>query len=68
MCLSTVYIDADGQLRKIMEDVAGMEAKDDGFMFVNLFGEGKFVRGRLKSMDFVDDNSVILEEWPPTFI
>lgn len=62
MCLSTVYIDAEGQLKKIMADVAGMEAKDDGFVFVNLFGEEKFVRGRLKSADFVDDNSVILEE------
>jgi len=62
MCLSTLYIDADGQLKKIMEEVAGMKAKDDRFIFTNLFGHEKFVRGRLKSMDFVDDNSVILED------
>jgi len=62
MCLSTVYIDADGHLKKIMEDVSGMKAKDDGFICINLFGEENFIRGRLKSMDFVDENAVILEE------
>ena len=62
MCLSTVYMDAEGQLKKIMEDVAGMTAKDDGFVFVNLFGEDKFIQGRLKSVDFVDENAIILEE------
>ncbi len=62
MCLSTVYIDAQGQLNKIMEDVSRMEAKDDGFICVNLFGEENFIRGRLESMDFVDENAVILKE------
>ena len=39
MCLSTVYVTSNGEMEKVMQDVAKMEAKDDGFVFENLFGE-----------------------------
>jgi predicted RNA-binding protein len=39
-----------------------MEAKDNGFMLINLFGEQEFVRGKIKSIDFVDEHSVVLEK------
>ncbi len=64
MCLSTVYLTSNGQVEKVMQDVAKMEAKDDGFIFENLFGENKFVKGQLKKVDFIEDNSVILEDNP----
>jgi len=64
MCLSTVYLTSNGQVEKIMQDVAKMESKDDGFILENLFGENKFVRGQLKKVDFIEDNSVILEDNP----
>lgn len=62
MCLSTVYLASKGNVEKVMQDVAKMETKDDGFIFENLFGENKFVRGQLKRVDFVEDNSIILED------
>jgi len=61
MCLSTVSIDSKGKLIKIMTDVACIEAKDDGFVLTGLFGDEKFVQGKLKSMDFVDGQSILLE-------
>lgn len=61
MCLSTVYLDSNGQLTQVMQEVARLEAREDGYVFVNLFGEEKFVRGRLMRMDFVDDNAIVLE-------
>jgi len=64
MCLSTVYLMSNGQVEKIMQDVAKMESKDDGFILENLFGENKFVKGQLKKVDFIEDNSVILEDNP----
>jgi predicted RNA-binding protein len=61
MCLSNVfYIDSDGQQEEIMQDVAQMEAHDNGFMLMGLLGEQKFVQGEVKSIDFVDQHSVVL--------
>ena len=59
MCLSTVYIDSNGQLKKVMQDVARMEARDDGFLLVDLFGEEVFIQGELKSMDFAEGRSIL---------
>jgi len=61
MCLSNVfYIDSDGQQEEIMQDVAQMEAHNNGFMFTGLLGEQKFVQGEVRSIDFVDQHSVVL--------
>jgi predicted RNA-binding protein len=61
MCLSTVYIDSDTGKEELMRDVAEMEAEGKGFFLVNLFGERKFVEGRVKSIDFVDEHTVVME-------
>lgn len=61
MCLSNVfYIDSSGQREEVMRDVARMEAHDNGFLLMGLLGEQKFVRGEVKSVDFVDKHSVVL--------
>jgi predicted RNA-binding protein len=61
MCLSSVfYIDSDGQQEEIMQDVAQMEAHNNGFMLIGLLGEQKFVQGEVRSIDFVDQHSVLL--------
>lgn len=61
MCLSIVYTDSGEGKEETMRDVAKIEAQDDGFVLINLFGEQEFVRGRIKSIDFLDDHSVVLE-------
>jgi len=62
MCLSNVYLDDDSKREEVMENVAYMEAKDDGFLLVGLLGEQKFVQGKLRSVDFVQEHSVVLEK------
>jgi predicted RNA-binding protein len=62
MCLSTVYNDSGEGQEEIMREVSQMEAKDDGFVLINLFGEQEFVRGKIKSIDFIDEHSVVLEK------
>lgn len=62
MCLSTVYIDMDGGQKQIMRDVARMEMEAEGFLLIDLFGERAFVRGKIKSIDFIDKHAVVLEE------
>jgi len=61
MCLSNIfYIDSDGQQQEVMQDVARMEAHNNGFMLTGLLGEQKFVQGEVKSVDFVNKHSVVL--------
>ena len=62
MCLSSVYIDSSGKQKQIMGDVARMEAEAEGFLFIDLFGESKFVHGKIKRIDFIDEHAVVLEQ------
>jgi len=45
---------------EIMKDVARIEAEDQGFWFINLFGERKFVKGTIQTVDLMDSHFVIL--------
>jgi predicted RNA-binding protein len=62
MCLSTVYLDKEGSRQKVMQDVASMRALKNGFEVIDLLGVRTFVHGRIKSLDFVDDPMVLLED------
>jgi predicted RNA-binding protein len=61
MCLSNVfYIDSNGQQQEVMQDVAQMEAQDNGFLLIGLLGEQKFFQGEVRTIDFVNKHSVVL--------
>jgi len=62
MCLSKVYINSNGESKEVMREVAYMEAKDDGFLFFDLFGENIFFKGTVMSVDFMDKNSIIMDD------
>ena len=62
MCLSTVYIQSKDRRIKVMQDVGQMEYDQDGYLLIGLLGDQKFVKGRIKSVDFVDDHTVVLEK------
>jgi predicted RNA-binding protein len=61
MCLSTVYIQLKDRRIKVMQDVAQMEYDQEGYLLIGLLGDQKFVKGTIKSVDFVDDHTVVLE-------
>jgi len=60
MCLSTVYMSSGNEKEEIMKDVARIEAEDQGFWFINLFGERKFVKGTIQTVDLMDSHFVML--------
>ena len=62
MCLSSVYIDFDDQREEVMQDVAPMEAKNNGFVLIGLLGEQRFVQGKVSRIDFIDKHSVVLKK------
>ncbi len=62
MCLSTLYMDVGNEQKEIMQDVARIEAEGDGFWFINLFGERKFIEGAIQTVDLMDGHFVVLTE------
>ena len=62
MCLSTVYIQSKDRRSKVMQDVAKMESHPEGYLLIGLMGDQKFLKGRIISVDFVDDHTVVLEK------
>ena len=64
MCLSTAYIETGNKgdkVKEVMGDVALLEAEFNGFLLTTLLGEQKFVAGRIKSIDFIQDHSIVFE-------
>jgi len=59
MCEANAYIDKEGIEELILESVDIVEPQDDGsFRLVNIFGEQKIIRGKLKKMQLVDHKIV----------
>jgi len=62
MCLSTVYIQSGDRRIKVMQDVAQMQSNQEGYLLIGLLGDQEFVKGRIISVDFIDDHTVVLEK------
>jgi predicted RNA-binding protein len=60
MCLSTAYMNSGNEQKEIMKDIARIEAEDQGFWLINLFGEKKFVEGSIQSADLLDGRFVLV--------
>ena len=62
MCLSTVYMNSGNEQKEIMKDIARIEAEGQGFWFINLFGEKKFVEGRIETVDLMDGHFIMVRK------
>jgi len=60
MCLSTAYLNSGNEQKQIMKDIARIEAEGQGVWLINLFGEKKFVEGRIQSADLMDGRLVLV--------
>jgi predicted RNA-binding protein len=48
--------------KEIMKEVARIEAEGQGYWFINLFGEKKFVKGNIQSADLLDGRFVLTDK------
>ncbi|MBN2463623.1 MAG: CooT family nickel-binding protein [Dehalococcoidia bacterium] len=62
MCIATVYVDTNGDLKEAMRDVVYIEVENGRFQLVNLLGEEKYLEGKLKRIDFWEEHSVVIEQ------
>jgi predicted RNA-binding protein len=53
MCLSTIYMSSGNEQKEIMKNIARIEAEGQGFWFINLFGEKKFIKGSIQTIDLM---------------
>jgi len=60
MCESTAYILKDGKEELVLEGVDLLENSDDGVKMVDIFGEEKTIRAKVKRFSLVD-HKIILE-------
>jgi len=59
MCEANAYIHKDGREELLLESVDIVEPQEDGgFLLVDIFGQQKTVKGRLKSMNLVNHRIV----------
>ena len=57
--MSTAFVIDNGQREEILNDVAFLKAEDNGFMLTTLLGDNRFVQGRIESIDFMNEHSVV---------
>jgi predicted RNA-binding protein len=60
MCESTAYILKEGQEKIVLENVDFLENGDEQVKLVDLFGEEKILRARVKTLSLVD-HKIVLE-------
>ncbi|GAI15868.1 unnamed protein product [marine sediment metagenome] len=61
MCETKVYIEKDGKKEEIFENVIDIQSEKDGFFLKDLFGEQKFIKAKIKYIDFMKHEMVLTE-------
>ncbi len=59
MCESSVYVLRDGMEELVLEKVDLLENKEDEIILVNMFGEQKTVRAKVKALSLVDHKIIM---------
>jgi predicted RNA-binding protein len=54
MCEANAYLVEGGREQLIMESVDKVEPEEGGLRLVNIFGEQKFIQGRIEALSLVD--------------
>jgi len=60
MCLAIAYIEKDGGEEEVMRDVAWIKPEKDQVQLTTLLGESSLFRGKIKSIDLLN-NIVVLQ-------
>ena len=63
MCEANAYlVEEDGQESLLMEAVDKVEPDDNGVRLISIFGEQKFIKGRVHALSLVDHKVFIKPE------
>ena len=63
MCEANAYLLKGTQEQLIMEAVDTVEPDGNGYRLINIFGDQKFIKGRIHALSLVD-HKILIEELP----
>jgi predicted RNA-binding protein len=61
MCEAAVFLDRDGDLEKVMDDVVEVKPEGNKLLLVDVFGEQKLMSARLKEVELMDHRIILRE-------
>ncbi len=61
MCEAIVYVERDGVLEELMEDVVDLRPEEGKLLLTGVFGDQKLVEARIKEVRLLD-HKIILRE------
>jgi len=61
MCETKVFIEKNGKKEEILENVINIQSEEDGLFLKDLFGEQKFIKAKIKYIDFMKHEMVLTE-------
>ncbi len=61
MCEANAYMSRDDKIELVLKSVDLVKPLDDGYLLVDIYGNQKTVKGRLKQMNLVN-HEIIFEE------
>lgn len=62
MCEASAYLEKDGREELFMENVDVLKPAGDSLFMQDIFGEQRWIKGRIKEMKLVEHRIVIAEE------
>ena len=62
MCEASAYLEKDGREELVMENVDVLKPAGDSLFMQDIFGEQRWIKGRIKEMKLVEHRIVIAEE------
>jgi predicted RNA-binding protein len=61
MCEAVVFLDKDGELEKVMDDVVEVKPEEGKLLLVDVFGEQKLVSARISRVELMDHRIILRE-------
>jgi len=61
MCEAVVYLDRDGELEKVMDDVVEVKPEEGKLLLVDVFGEQKLVSAKISRVELMDHRIILRE-------
>jgi predicted RNA-binding protein len=59
MCEANVFIEKDGELKSVMENVVSITPVNDKLLLVDLFGEQKQIRANFKEVKLLEHQVIL---------
>jgi predicted RNA-binding protein len=64
MCEAVVFLDREGELEKVMDDVVEIKPEEGRLLLVDVFGEQKLVSAKISRVELMDHRIILRESGP----